>query len=114
MAVFFVVYVVLVFGFVIWYGSRMKKKKRNLAEQGYKQILRQLWMKDDAVFFVAPYSLKPCATPIEVTEVNEILRNANLVQLEVRYRINGSVSSVRLSGTKDMLLTAMDTLGYGG
>ena len=52
--------------------------------------------------------------PIEVIGVREITRNTRLVQLEVRFRIDGALKSDRIKGSEDELLSIMDRLGYGG
>ena len=54
------------------------------------------------------------ATPIQVLEVSEITQNSYLVQLEIRFLMDGAIKSERIKGTADQLLTIKYKLGYGG
>jgi hypothetical protein len=54
------------------------------------------------------------STPIEITGVSEITKNAKLVALEVRYRINGVINSMQVTELVDILLTIEDKLLNGG
>lgn len=53
-------------------------------------------------------------TAVEITKVNEITKNAKLIELEIHFRINGAINSMRASGKINDLLTIADKLGYRG
>jgi hypothetical protein len=89
-------------------------RRQKLENLGYEQIPGgYLWKCNNTIYLVPNNNLKR-ATPVEVLEVGEIRQNSVLVQLEVCYRINGSVHSLRLKATQDLLLTAKYMLGYCG
>jgi len=71
--------------------------------------LNDLYVKDAEVYIGTK---RENLVPIEVIKLSEITRGAKLVGLDVRYRINGEVKSLRVKGTKNELLTYMDRLGY--
>ena len=68
-----------------------------------------LWVKDSEVYIGGT---KENVVPIEVIKLAEVTRNAELYELEIRYRINGEVKSARVRDKKDKLLTYADRLGY--
>ena len=71
--------------------------------------LNDLYVKDDEVYIGTK---RENLVPIKIIQLSEIARGAKLVGLEVRYRINGEVKSLRVKGSKNELLTYMDRLGY--
>ena len=78
-----------------------------IKNDGYEWIGGSLYMKDDELFYNR-------TTPVVVLGVSEITKNTRLVQLEIRYRVDGGVKSDRIWGSQDELLTIEYRLGYGG
>ena len=97
----------------IWPTGRKKRKWRKL---GFERLMPRkyyFFMKDETAFLL-PFGHPEKAKPIEIVGISEIRSNSRLVQLEIRYRIDGRITSARLSGTSNDLLNAADKLGYGG
>ncbi|MDR1329599.1 MAG: hypothetical protein LBK23_08375 [Oscillospiraceae bacterium] len=100
--------------------SKPRRRAKNLRKLGYEflagtsnWVVRSLFMKDGAVYLISKNKLEN-AVPVEVIGLSEISRNARLIALEIRYRVNGEVRAARANGTTNQLLTMMDKLGYGG
>jgi len=94
-----------------WIRGRAKKT----SEAGYEQIGTTLtgtfWARDDEFFYLSGMNLNNI-TPIEITGVSAIRKNTRLVQLEIRFRMDGIIQSKRISGSTNQLLSIEDKLGY--
>jgi hypothetical protein len=83
-----------------------------------------IWLKDGNYSYTSKSALALTVTgvgspekdgiPIEITGVQEITKNAKLVGLQVRYRINGAINVMQVSGSPNQVLTIEDKLGYSG
>jgi hypothetical protein len=113
MTAFVVVAVILMIGGSRWVQALQKAKKENIFKRGYDLIIDRFYTKDGTVFYLPLDDLKR-AIPIEIVGVREITRNAKLIQLEIRYRVNGTVKAETVGGSPNELLTAEDKFGYGG
>lgn len=72
------------------------------------------WIKDGEIYSMRVNILKShTAKRVEILGISEITRNTRLVQLEIRYRLDGTVNSLRVSGSESYLLTLEDAMGYG-
>ena len=94
--------------FVLWIGVRRSNEAdvSSSSNPGYEHIGGSLYMKDDELFYNR-------TTPAKLLGLSEIRNDrARLVQLEIRYAVDGSVKSERLYGSEDQLLTIAYKLGY--
>ena len=77
-----------------------------LTPDGFEHIGGLLFLKDGGLYYNR-------TTLAKVLGLNEIRNDrARLVQLEIRYAVDGSVKSERLYGSEDQLLTIAYKLGY--
>lgn len=114
-------------------GPTPQQKLQKMREElGYEHICGggtglatagAIWQKSGNYYFV-PIRITGDLSPEEITSteitgVGEITKNAKLVALEVRYRINGAINSMRIESgimtgiDANALLTIEDKLGYG-
>ena len=94
---------------VIWLAFWMSRRTKQMHNDGYEEVHRPFYVKDDMFYFINS-NFKP--KPIEITGVSAIRQNSRLMQLEIRFRMNGAIQSVRVSGSADMLLNLADRFGY--
>ncbi|MDR1328352.1 MAG: hypothetical protein LBK23_01975 [Oscillospiraceae bacterium] len=115
-------YVIIVYAIIAYIEIKDSNRAKRLKKSGYEFIAasvivickcNQLWMKDGVVYLM-PKIKAENAVPVEVIGISEVSRNARLIALDIRYRVNGEVRSVRRNGTTNQLLTIEDKLGYGG
>ena len=94
--------------------KRAKARLQMISQAGLEHIIHQFYKKDGIIFYCRDIEKPGQATPIEITGVSEIRKNAQLVGLEFRYRMDGSIKSHRLyNHGQNELLTIADKLGYG-
>jgi len=84
-------------------------RSRRIKNAGFEACGAGLWVKDGKAY--VGHKLEKLV-PIEIIKLSEVTRNSKLIELEIRYRINGEVKSVRVRGSQDQLLTYADRLGY--
>jgi len=87
-----------------------------LLKKGKNTSLSSFYVKDEVLYYNQGINPRK-ARPIEIISVSEITRNARLVQLEIRFRMDGAIRLVHVGGGwvgPDQLLTLADKLGYGG
>ena len=102
---------------ILWRIAKKDKIKKNfLTEQGFeycglvhRRPGNSLHVKDSEVYIAQNFD---DLVPIEIIQFNEITRGTKLFELEIRYRIDGEVKSLRLRDSENNLLTYMDRLGY--
>jgi len=107
-ALFFFTIVVLPV-FAIW----LRRRRKKMFKAGFEQLPFPFWLKEDELYYNSSFS-PANAKLVEVVGVSEITRNARLVQLEIRFRMDGVLQSKRISGASNFLLGIEDKLGYGG
>ena len=96
--------------------TKVEKKKNFLTEQGFEYCglvhlknSKSLHVKDSEVYIAQNFDN---LVPIEIIKLSEITRGTKLIELEIRYRIDGEVKSLRVRDSENNLLTYMDRLGY--
>ena len=103
---------------IIFFCGRVYHRKK-MSTAGYESLLKSwnnyefFYEKDGEIFFSQNYKPRK-AKLIEVIGVSEITRNSHLVELEIRFRMDGAITSRRVKGKTDQLLTLEDRLGFGG
>jgi len=102
----------------IWATVASMRMTRNMANEGFEHCgqvgNKHLWVKGNEVRIGSHFSGANLEkfVPIEIIKLSEVTRNAKLIELEIRYRINGEVKSARVRDSQDKLLTYADRLGY--
>ncbi|MCL2527092.1 MAG: hypothetical protein FWE42_01640 [Defluviitaleaceae bacterium] len=104
----------------IWYASKVSTRNRvqDMSRKGFEYCgsfsMGALWFKDGEVYLASQYNLAKDDEHIriEIIKVSEVTIGTKLHELEVRYRENGEIKSLRVKGSENELLTYMDRLGY--
>ena len=108
-------FLVLLFVPIIALGVWGQRGKKKMPKAGYKPLTVSyagaFWIKDGMLYYNPGFNPDK-AKPIEVIGVSEITRNTRLVQLEIRFRMDGIIQSKRISGSTNQLLSIEDKLGY--
>ena len=110
-------------------ASPDEKVRKGAAELGYEMVCRGVLgmpqlgaiLCKDGDYYLVPLTItenipqKAVVTPIEIVGVSEVTKNATLVELDIRYRINGVINQIRvINHSVNDLLTIEDKLGYIG
>jgi cellobiose-specific phosphotransferase system component IIC len=98
--------------FLISFINKHTKLTRRLTQLGYKCYsfnTSVIWMKDGVLYNI-PEKKPKNAMPLDVISLSEITENTILVGLEIRYRENGVLKSLRLMGSSSNVLEIIGEL----